>query len=94
MSISDAVAALTAASGNNGTGTLLTAAQQACVSFPILLSRLEPAAVRRYWPAVVDCAPAHFTLVNCYIIPHIHCQHLQRIVIQFYIYIIPYHVIL
>lgn len=35
MSISDAVALLTAASGNNGTGTLLTAAQQACVSFPI-----------------------------------------------------------
>ena len=29
--ISDAIAQLTAASANNGTGTLLTAAQQACV---------------------------------------------------------------
>ena len=30
--ISEAIAQLTAASANNGTGTLLTAAQQACVS--------------------------------------------------------------
>ena len=35
---SDVIARLTAASANNGTGTLLTAAQQACVSTHMLVS--------------------------------------------------------
>ena len=47
--ISDVVALLTAASANNGTGTLLTAAQQACVSIHMFLYSIPLA------PSVVAC---------------------------------------
>lgn len=62
---SDVVALLTAASANNGTGTLLTAAQQACVSIHMFLYSILLA------PSVVACVglfhiPCPRPIVCCY----------------------------